>query len=323
MHAAPYRQLAFTCAVVVPGTLVGASPDARFSPSEDDDEYTLRRGLDMKDAVRRTEQLLLSCILLCTACNGTDGDVGATATDSAGSTSEGTTTSGVGLDTSGITAASTSLDASSTTDEPAASSSSGAENETGSTGSSSSSESDTAACRPGELGCACDEDSCLDGLECVEDICAELQECIDDDFGENLDEDTAFNLGEISDDDDDGGTVMGVLTGPDDVDWFRYDGSDEPLSMIDPFRTIVSSAPVRFCKYAECADGDEIDFPCQENAVATTSPGGRPGCCADSLIHVPDAVCGSSGINDDSMIVWVRVDQAEDACVTYAFDYHF
>ncbi|MCR9159316.1 MAG: hypothetical protein ACE37F_08635 [Nannocystaceae bacterium] len=258
---------------------------------------------------------------LLVACGGESdvGGAGGSSGEGAESSSSGTPVTTTGITTNGTsTGSATDPGSSSTTDAPGTESSSGVADDS----SSSSDGEESTGCTPGELGCACDEEMCAEGLECIDEVCATPIECIDDDFGENITEDTAHFLGEISDDDDDGGTVMGVLTGPDDVDWFRYDGSDEAFSSVDPFRTIVSSAPVRFCKFADCPD-DDVDFPCQEQAVATTSPDGRPGCCADSLIHVPDALCGSSVINDDSMIVWVRVDQAEDACVTYAFDYHF
>lgn len=275
----------------------------------------------MKEGMRLTGCLVVLGALLA-ACGG-ESDVGGaegSTGEVAGSSSSGTPVTTTGITTTGVSTTSVTTDpgSSSTTDEPGTESSSGPVDES----SSSSDEGSSSGCTPGELGCACDEEMCVEGLECIEEVCSMPLECVDDDFGENIDEDSAHFLGEISDDDDDGGTVMGVLTGPDDVDWFRYDGSDDFISSVDPFRTIVSSAPVRFCKFADCPN-DQVDFPCQEGAVATTSPDGRAGCCADSLIHVPDALCGSSSLNDDSMAVWIRVDQAEDACVTYAFDYHF
>ena len=249
---------------------------------------------------------------------GSSGDVGSTSTTD----TPGTTTT---LSTSGVSG-STSDDpgTSSTTDAPGTDASTGSEESSSGgddTGSSST------GCTVGELGCACDEGACAEGLECgVDDVCEMMAECQDDEWGDNLTEDTAHFLGEINDNDDNGGTVMGVLTGPDDVDWFRYDGNDVAFQTVDPFRTIVASADVRFCKFANCPGEDGIadtNFPCQDGAVATTSPDGRPGCCADTLIHVPDAVCGSSSLNDDDMAIWIRIDQAEDACVSYAFDYHF
>lgn len=227
------------------------------------------------------------------------------------------------ITTTGPTASSTTDPATTVTDPSTTTSTGVAESsttdETADTGSSSG------GCTLGELDCGCDKGACDDGLECdPADVCVAPGTCQDDEWGDITSEDTAHFLGMIDDDDKNGGSVMGVLTGPDDVDWFRYDGDDSFLDSVDPFRTIAASAGVRFCKFAECPDGvGDTTFPCEDGDVATTSPDGRPGCCADAVIHVSDALCGSSGINDDSMSVWIRVDQAEDACVQYAFDYHF
>lgn len=261
---------------------------------------------------------------LATACGG-DSDAGGIN----GSTSEVGSSSSSGPETtttitdSGPSTTSTTSPGTTTVDPPGTESSSGVADESSS---SSAEGSSSTGCTPGELDCACDAGTCAEGLECIDDVCGEIADCQDDEWGDITTEATAHFLGEINDNDDNGGTVVGVLTGPDDVDWFRYDGTDALLNTVDPFRTIVASAPVRFCKFANCPGPDGIadtEFPCEDGAVATTSPDGRPGCCAESLIHVPDAVCGSSGINDDSMAVWIRVDQAEEACVSYAFDYHF
>ncbi|MGH1341035.1 MAG: hypothetical protein ACRBN8_05760 [Nannocystales bacterium] len=183
--------------------------------------------------------------------------------------------------------------------------------------------SSSGGCTLGELDCGCDEGACADGLECdASDVCTAPGVCEDDEWGDISSEDNAHFLGSIDDDDDNGGSVMGVLTGPDDVDWFRYDGEDSSFDSVDPFRTIAASAEVRFCKFAECADGlEDTEFACGEGASATTSPGGRPGCCAEDVIHVPDANC--SGTISDDMTVWIRVDQPDAACVQYAFDYHY
>ncbi len=267
-----------------------------------------------------TRCLIVLGALLTACAEGSDpgGAGGSTGEFGSSSSSSSATFTTTGVSTSSTTDPGTS--SSSTTDAPGTESSSGAADESSS--SSGEGSSSSTGCPAGELGCACDEDMCESGLDCVEGLCVEPVLCEDDEWGEILTEDTAHFLGEIDDDDDNGGTVMGVLTGPDDVDWFRYDGTDEILSVVDPLRTIVSSAPVRFCKFANCPDGlGETEFPCEDGAVATTSPDGRPGCCAESLIHVPDANC--SGTIDDDMAIWIRVDQPEDACVTYAFDYHF
>ncbi len=222
-----------------------------------------------------------------------------------GPTTTGTTTPVTETTEPSETSPSTTLAESSTTDE------------TADTGSS------TGGCTLGELDCGCDEGSCVDGLECnSSDVCEAPGACEDDAWGDITTEDDAHFLGMIDDDDDNGGNVLGVLTGPDDVDWFRYDGDDVFGNLVDPFRTIAASAGVRFCKFAECMNGlDNTEFECGEGVTATTSPDGRPGCCADAVIHVPDANC--SGTASDDMAIWIRVDQAEDACVQYAFDYHY
>lgn len=189
--------------------------------------------------------------------------------------------------------------------------------ETADTGSSSG------GCLLGALDCPCGDGACDVGLECdSSDVCVVPGACEDDEWGDITSEDSAHFLGMIDDDDENGDNVLGVLAGPDDVDWFRYDGEDSSFDSVDPFRTIAASAGVRFCKFAECENGlENTEFECGKGASATTSPDGRPGCCADAVIHVPDANC--SGTISDDMAIWVRVDQAEEACVQYAFDYHF
>ncbi len=187
---------------------------------------------------------------------------------------------------------------------------------------SSSGGSSETGCTPGEADCTCDEGSCVDGLECTpQDVCEATAECEDDEYGDILTEETAHFLGEINDNDGNGGTVMGILTGPDDVDWFRYDGSDDFGNVVDPFRTIAADSGVRFCKFGSCMNGlENTEFSCGEDASATTSPDGLPGCCAEAVLPV-DATC--SGTISDDMAIWIRVDQAEEACVQYAFNYHF
>ncbi len=256
-------------------------------------------------------------------------DAGDTAADGSGSsgstTADGSTTSvstgvsttvtstGSTTDPATTEVSTTTSDDTTTTDPTRADSSSTVEGSDTEPGTST-------GCALGTAGCPCDEGGCDDGLECsADDVCAEPAGCEDDEFGDITTEAEAHYLGGINDDDGAGGTVSGVLTGPDDVDWFRYDGSDALFNTVDPFRALASDAPVRFCKFAACADG-EIEFPCDGGSEVATSPDGRTGCCHPSLVHVTGADC--PGLNDD-MAVWIRVDQAEAACVPYAFDYHF
>ncbi|MEM6291584.1 MAG: hypothetical protein AAGA54_09975 [Myxococcota bacterium] len=257
-------------------------------------------------------------------------DAGDTAADGSGSSSS-TTGDGTTSTTSVSTSVSTTITTTSGTTDPATTDVSTTTSDdtttdptradSSSTGDASDTDPGTSTgCTPGTAGCACDDGACEEGLECsADDVCAEPAGCQDDEFGDITTEAEAHYLGEINDDDGAGGTVNGVLTGPEDVDWFRYDGSDALFNTVDPFRALAADAGVRFCKFAACADG-EIEFPCEGGAEVATSPDGRTGCCHPSLIHVTGADC--PGIDDD-MAVWIRIDQAEAACVPYAFDYHF
>lgn len=277
----------------------------------------------MKEGMRRTGLWLLGGLLA--ACGG-DSDAGSAGgstgddTASSSTTDDGSTTAFTATGPSTVTTTSTTDPA---TTEPPTTASSTSDAESSTTDPTADTGSTTDDCTLGELDCGCDDGACDEGLECnASDLCTAPGACEDDEWGDITTEDAAHFLGIIDDEDDSGGNVMGVLTGPDDVDWFRYDGEDSFLDSVDPFRTIAASGEVRFCKFAECVDGLEAtEFECGEGATATTSPGGRPGCCADSVIHVPDANC--SGTISDDMAIWVRVDQAGEACVQYAFDYHY
>jgi len=272
----------------------------------------------MKEGMRMTGLWVLGAFLA--ACGG-DADAGS----AGGSTGEEDASSSTTdtPSTTTVTATGPSTTTTSTTDPTTTDPTETATSTGVAEGSTTGETSETGGCTLGELDCACDDGACVDDLECnASDVCTAPGSCEDDEWGDITSEDDAHFLGMIDDDDNNGGNVMGVLTGPDDVDWFRYDGEDSSFDSVDPFRTIAASAEVRFCKFAECVDGlENTEFTCGEGATATTSPDGRPGCCADSVIHVPDANC--SGTISDDMAVWIRVDQADAVCVQYAFDYHY
>ena len=91
---------------------------------------------------------------------------------------------------------------------------------------------------------------------------------------------------------------------------------------MDPARFVMADGGLRICKFAECEGGVEItEFDCPAETEAATSPQGRPGCCAPMGIALADANC--TGGLDDTMQVFLRVDQAEAACVDYELIYHF
>jgi len=195
---------------------------------------------------------------------------------------------------------------------------------TSSSGSSDSTDTsgETSGCPVMTLGCGCDGETCSDGLVCVDGLCEPPSACDTDLLEPNDEEAMPTLLGEISDDDDDGGSIFGTLDGPDDVDWYRYTGDDDILSNVDPARFVKATGGLRLCKFAECEGGiEDTDFECPAETEAATSPLGRPGCCAPAGVVLGDANC--TGVLEDNMQVFMRVDQAEDACTAYELIYHY
>ncbi len=259
---------------------------------------------------------LLPFALVLSAC----GDADAPGGDGA---PEGTSSTTASEDSSSGTPASTtaiSASDSATTAVTAGASSSSSSGSTSTTDAQSSGES--SGCPIATLGCSCDGETCSDGLVCVDGLCEPPSACDVDLLEPNDEEAMPTLLGEISDDDDDGGSIFGTLDGPDDVDWYRYTGDDDILSNVDPARFVKATGGLRLCKFAECEGGiADTDFECPAETEAATSPLGRPGCCAPAGIVLGDANC--TGVLEDNMQVFMRVDQAEDACTAYELIYHF
>lgn len=260
---------------------------------------------------------LLALLFVSLACGGSD-DPGASGTEgldgSTGATSTGedppnstttVTASGTTLTSTTTTTTSTTEDDTSSSTEPAAESS-----------------SDSTGCPLGTQDCPCDGDACEDGLSCTGGTCTVPGACEQDLLEPNGNEENPTLLGEVDDDDDDGGSIFGILDGPDDVDWYRYSGNDTVLGNVDPARFVKADGGLRLCKFAECEDGVEAtEFECPAETEAAVSPVGRPGCCAPMGIALGDANC--TGSIDDDMQVFLRIDQAEQACVDYELIYHY
>ncbi len=188
---------------------------------------------------------------------------------------------------------------------------------TGGAGQSTSS----GGCPEGTLDCPCEDGTCLDGLVCEDDVCVPPTACDQDLLEPNDVEGMATLLGEINDNDDNGGSIFGVLDGPDDADWYRYTGDDDILYNVDPSRFVDATAGVRMCKFAECDNGiGATEVPCPPETEPAVSPEGRPGCCAPLGMEI-EANC--SGVVEDNMHVYMRIDSAEEACVPYELIYHF
>jgi hypothetical protein len=129
-------------------------------------------------------------------------------------------------------------------------------------------------------------------------------------------ETTAKHLGTITDCDFGSvDTVSDKLDGSQDVDFFTVFGSDSTC-IVDP--TISTTAAVRLCVYADCAN---LALTCTTGAAAT-SPGGRQGCCVSSGGSVKLSL-DCKGIADDATL-YIRVDQgAANQCTSYSVDYHY
>lgn len=145
--------------------------------------------------------------------------------------------------------------------------------------------------------------------------------CVDTGPGEaNETELSSHNLGSITDCDGDGDTLSGVITGPNDVDWYRYSATDSFGCVVDATRGFSASGSLRLCKFVECVSGGGVSFDCPGGTQAATSPGGRPGCCGTAGFDIaPDC----AGVDDDT-VVFIRVDDPQGlTCVDYTLSYHY
>lgn len=259
--------------------------------------------------------LVLACVCACSAgeglpSTGTGGtSLATTDLPSTGATTAmtGSTGEATGTATTGATGEGTG-----TSDAPT-SSTSGTGTSEGSTGTT---------CAPGAEGCACDAGACARGLECVDDLCVALVTC-DDPAEPDDDEDSAQDLGEISDDDGDAVLRDGVLSGASDLDWFRYHGLDTFGYVVSPTVKLTASAGVRLCQFIECDAGGVAmtGVACPQGTVHALSGALRPGCCGSAVFTLEDIAC--EGTNDDATI-YVRLDRADEhVCVEYSLTVNY
>lgn len=144
----------------------------------------------------------------------------------------------------------------------------------------------------------------------------------------NNSEATAKNLGAISDDDNDGESINGVLTGSGDVDWFRYSGLDEFGNVVDPTRLFNAMGSIRLCKFVQCKSPPQDPYVCPGGSTPETSPDGRLGCCAFGNVVYSSNPFSAEAFNckgtDDGADIYIRVDNPNGLeCVPYSVDYHF
>lgn len=169
------------------------------------------------------------------------------------------------------------------------------------------------ACGPG-LSQFCHTDAACRPCKQVTDAC--------EDYGAEPhdNQETALNLGTISDNDGDGSFACGTIKGANDVDWFTFAGDDAFLNYVDPVRSLVAQngGGGRVCVYLQCNSGG-TSINCG-SATDDIAPLGQKGCCSASSV-APKLNCGGL---DDSARIWIRVDTPQNlACVPYQLDYHF
>jgi hypothetical protein len=228
--------------------------------------------------MRRTALCLLVCTSALACAGAADNPTSESTLATAGVESSGSTDS-----SSGATGDGTPTEAGSATSssESAADESSGVADASSGEGSSSG-----GACPAGMLGCPCDMGGCDSDGVCVAGLCEALEMCPADMYEPNDDEAAAVDLGTINDDDDNGGSVAGVLDHEADADWFSYVGDDDVGYVVDPTRDVTADAPVRLCKFAECLEGT-TEVNCPPGTDMAMSPGGRPGCCSRVQLRRP------------------------------------
>src|SRR5690606_19134744 len=133
----------------------------------------------------------------------------------------------------------------------------------------------------------------------------------------------SLSIGEISDGDDDALHIEAVAT-PAGPDWWRYRGDDDAFSFVDPGRLIEAHASLRLCNFAECEDGlANTEYPCPPTQPTVTSDQGRPGCCmvGGTGFEVPDA--NGTGVVEDNMQIFIRIDEPSEACIPYTLTVHY
>jgi hypothetical protein len=149
--------------------------------------------------------------------------------------------------------------------------------------------------------------------------------CMNTDPGEPNDtEATAYNLGATDCSDSTLGKIYGILAGPEDVDWFTYNGKSGLSCQVDPTSGVsVTTGIARVCAYFACVHGTGTHIgSCPAATHSDTSPSGRPGCCGTTDFTV-NLDC--EGTSNDESLVYLRVDDPTkgSVCADYAVTFHY
>ena len=262
--------------------------------------------------------------LLATACSeGEDTDSDSlTVAASLASTASDDESAGSTAPTTAELPAGTSTDAGTTTttgDEPTGSSTAAADSTTDdSTGGTTGS-----ICDAGQVGCICIDGTCADGLVCELGVCEPAPMVCPGDVEPGDDaEESAKNVGSITDDDGEQFTVSGVLSGAADADWYTFHGKDTFGYVAEPTLTLVEGG-LRLCQFLVCDEGGAVqtEVTCPEGSKLALSPMLRPGCCGATSLAIKDFNCSGQ---DESATMWIRVDKPTiDECTNYELKVNF
>ena len=129
-------------------------------------------------------------------------------------------------------------------------------------------------------------------------------------------------LGDITDCDDTGATVSGVLNGSADQDWFGFTGSDVFSCAVDPTATITNgNLGARVCIFADCGI-NATTVTCVSGTPAS-APSGLDGCCSNTSGRAAANVDCANASNDNAAVL-IRADQqSTNACIVYDLAYHY
>jgi hypothetical protein len=175
---------------------------------------------------------------------------------------------------------------------------------------------------------ACDDgDVCTTNGQCNAGVCNSIP--VLDNLESNDSIATARFFGTIPDDDDYPNTTLTPTLHPDgDVDWFRFQSSDE-TGVLAP-RADLSGIPAArdydLCIYYDCDDGGTANVDCSAGNPAQRD--GRNGCCSRNAGNASESVrfevvCGASSLDDDSGGVFIVVEKFAGAptCAPYSLSF--
>lgn len=148
--------------------------------------------------------------------------------------------------------------------------------------------------------------------------------CNQQDNEPNNTEATCQHLGEITDQDANGSGVTGTLKNASDKDWFSLHVLDTAGFIFNPTWKVESANPIDVCVYVVCDKGTTT-ITCNSPATASTSPGGKSGCCAklsDGGVLTQKLNC--TGTNNETSMSYVSVSSSDTPlCAKYRLIYHY